>query len=76
MPKTKQDATTLQLVIPIEAKKALEKMAEVEELPSVSELIRRLLSDYCQDNGIGVDFSVGSWGGRRTSLKRQEADEG
>ena len=76
MARTKAGETTIQLVVPLEGKKALEKMMEVEELPSVSELIRRLLNNYCQDNGIDVDFTVGGWGGRRTTLKSQEADEG
>jgi hypothetical protein len=77
MPKTKPSETTLQLVLPVEAKKALETMAQIEEIASVSELIRQLLSNYCQNNGIDVDFTVGPWGGRRErpKLKSTEADE-
>ncbi len=77
MPKTKSGETTIQLVLPVEAKQALETMAHVEEIPSVSELIRQLLSNYCQHNGLNVNFNVGSWGGRRErpKLKSLEADE-
>jgi len=52
-------------------------MAQIEEIPSVSELIRQLLSNYCQENGLAVNFSVGAWGGRREQpkLKSVDADE-
>ncbi|MHB8626348.1 MAG: DUF2442 domain-containing protein [Aggregatilineales bacterium] len=81
MPRTKPNETSIQLILPVEAKKALETMAKIEELPSVSELVRQLLGNYCHHNGLDVDFSVAGWGGQRdranggTVLKSQEADE-
>lgn len=68
--------------MPVEAKKALEKMAEIEDMPSVSALVRQLLSNYCQQNGLAVDFSVGRWGGGREcpnglkELKSQQIGDG
>ncbi len=81
MPKLQPDETVIQLVLPREAKKALEKMVEVEDMPSLSELIRRLLEGYCHENGLPVDFSVGQWGGGSTrkngttSLKSERVND-
>lgn len=78
MPSMKSNETLLQLVIPKEAKAALQTMAEREEIKSVSELVRRLLENYCRHNELDVDFHVGSWGGKRqkpTDLKSQQADD-
>src|SRR5438094_7586272 len=75
MPHKKLDETPIHLMVPIEAKEALEKMAEIEEMKSVSELVRQLVSNYCDQNGIDVSFDVGSWGGARKTLKGQQSDE-
>jgi hypothetical protein len=57
--------TTIQFIMPAKAKDVLRKLAQEEGISSVSELIRQLLTNYCQANGADVDFTVGSWGGRR-----------
>jgi len=57
--------TQINLILSKEGKKALELMVEREGLKSVSDLIRSLLTNYCQSNGVNVDFRIGSWGGKR-----------
>lgn len=72
------ETTTIQLIVPVEAKKALETMAEREAIASVSALVRQLLTNYCQYNGLDVSFNVGQWGGKRESaaLRSQQASKG
>ena len=79
MPNTNPDEAIISLKVPKEAKEALEQMVKVEEMSSVSELVRELLAGYCQNNGFDVSFEVGKWGGSRTApkeLKGQQVAEG
>lgn len=72
MPNPKQHESVIKFTVPTEAKTALEALAETEGIPSVSELIRQLLTNYCQHNGYNVDFHVGQWGGKRESRQINE----
>ncbi len=74
MPNPKQHESVIKFTVPTEAKAALEALAETEGIPSVSELIRQLLSNYCQHNGYNVDFHVGQWGGKRESQQLNESE--
>ena len=65
MPNPKPNETVLSITIPTEAKTALEALAQLEEMPSVSGLVRQLLENYARHNGYDVSFSVGGWGGAR-----------
>jgi hypothetical protein len=79
MPRVQPGETTIELIVPQDAKDALKEMAEIEEIKSVSELVRRLLENYCRHNGKEVSFHVGEWGGNRKreieELKSTEADD-
>lgn len=67
MPNPKPNETVLSITIPTEAKNALEALAKLEEMPSVSALVRQLLENYARHNGYDVSFGVGAWGGVRTN---------
>jgi len=65
MPNPKPNETVLSITIPTEAKAALEALAQLEDMPSVSALVRQLLENYSRRNGFEVSFEVGDWGGVR-----------
>ena len=46
MPNTNPDEAIISLKVPKEAKEALEQLVKVEEVSSVSELVRELLAGY------------------------------
>lgn len=73
MPRTKKGTVALQIQIPDDAHKALVELTEIEGMKSISDLIRRLLTNYCQINGHDIDFGNGEWGGARR--KREQTKD-
>jgi Protein of unknown function (DUF2442)/Ribbon-helix-helix protein, copG family len=54
----KASETAIQIAVPAEIDEALKKLADLEGMASVEELIRRLIANYCQGNGFDVDASL------------------